>query len=83
LTLALHDGGATAFLPGLWMLLYGAGIVCGGAASVRPVPLMGASFMTLGAAALFAPAWSNLLLAASFGLLHVVFGIIIGVKHGG
>lgn len=83
LTAVLFRAGMPAFLPGIWLLLYGAAIVSGGAASVRVVPLMGACFMAAGAAALLAPAWSGVLLAAGFGGLHVVFGIVIAVKYGG
>ncbi len=84
LTLALTRGGATEFLPGVWLLLYGIGVVAGGAFSVRAVPLMGIAFMVLGTLALFAPAgWGNLLMAGGFGGLHIVFGIVIWRKHGG
>jgi hypothetical protein len=83
LTAVLFRAGMPAFLPGIWLLLYGAGVVSGGAASVRVVPLMGACFMAAGAAALLAPAWSGVLLAAGFGGLHVVFGVVIAVKYGG
>jgi hypothetical protein len=45
---------------------------------------MGICFMTLGAAALFAPpAWGNAFLAAGFGGLHILFGTLIKVKYGG
>ena len=84
LTMVLFRGGAAAFLPGTWLLLYGASVVTGGAASVRAVPLMGACFMAAGAAALAGPAsWGNLWLAGGFGGLHILFGIVITVKHGG
>ena len=71
-------------LPGVWLLLYGAGLVAAGAWSVRTVPVIGAAFMALGTAALLLPAgWGNWLLIAGFGGLHLAFGIIVGRQHGG
>jgi hypothetical protein len=83
LTAALYSGGLTSVLPGVWLLLYGTAVVSGGSASVRVVPLMGYCFMSAGAAALAFPASGEWLLAAGFGGLHIVFGTIIAVKHGG
>jgi len=84
LTVALLRVGATELLPATWLLLYGTGVVTGGAFSVRIVPLMGLVFMALGTAALFvSPAWGNAFMAVGFGGLHIVFGAIIWRKHGG
>jgi len=84
LTLALVQAGTTSLIPGAWLLLHGVGVVAAGTFSVRVVPVMGFCFMALGALALLlAPAAGNLLLAAGFGGLHVVFGLHIARKHGG
>ncbi|HWA59531.1 MAG TPA: hypothetical protein VG692_19910 [Gemmatimonadales bacterium] len=84
LTAVLYRAGLTSLLPGAWLLLYGTAVVTGGALSVRVVPVMGACFMALGAVTLFAPAaWSNGLMAAGFGGIHVGFGLWIARRYGG
>ena len=93
LTLAMVDGpamaapiadGIPALLPALWLTLYGTGIVTAGMHSVRAVPSMGMTFMTLGAiAGVGSPALGAWMLALGFGLTHIGFGLWIARRHGG
>lgn len=84
LTVVLVRADIVWIVPGIWLLLYGAGVVSGGTFSVRPVPLMGLCFMALGVVALFAPtSWANGLMALGFGGLHIVFGAVIAKRFGG
>jgi hypothetical protein len=84
LTLVCYEHGLLGLLPGVWMLLYGVGVVAAGTFSVRIVPVMGVAFMGVGTVALFAPpSWTTACMAAGFGGLHLFFGALIARRHGG
>jgi hypothetical protein len=84
LTLVLYRAGLVAPLPGLWLLLFGAGVLTGGAFSVRVVGAMGLGFMALGMLALLGPAgWGDAWMAAGFGGLHILCGAQIARRYGG
>lgn len=84
LTWVLFDAGLVQALPGVWLLLFGTGIIGAGSYSVRVVPVMGLAFMIFGVVALLAPAgWGNILMATGFGGLHIFFGLLIARRYGG
>lgn len=84
LTMILFRAGLWQGLPAVWMLIYGMGVLAGGVFSVRVVPLMGLCFLVLGTGAVFTPpGWGNGWLALGFGLVQIVFGIVIARRFGG
>jgi hypothetical protein len=84
LTAVMVRHGNYEYLPGVWMLLYGAAVVSAGTYSVRSVPVMGGAFMIVGTVTLFAPVtWTTALMMLTFGALHIAFGIWIAWRHGG
>lgn len=81
-------------MPGMWLMLYGAAVITGGAFSIRLIPVMGVLFMFAGVTTFYLPYTRieslpgavypyDLVLAAAFGGLHIVFGFIIARRHGG
>ena len=84
LTVALAAAGKFELLPGLWLLLYGTGVLTGGAFSIRAVPLMGLCFMVLGIVTLLlSPHWNPVMMGVGFGGLHLLFGAVIARYYGG
>lgn len=66
------------------IVTYGAAVACGGAFSARVVPVMGWCFIAIGAIAFALPSnYGNLMMAVSFGALHIIFGAIIARRYGG
>jgi hypothetical protein len=83
LTLVLCQAGETRLLPGVWLLLYGCAVLSAtlmtAPAMMRLIGTMGGLFVVCGALAFeVAPHWHNLILGGGFGLLHLVFGFLIG-----
>lgn len=84
LTFALYFAGFYHLIPATWLLLYGTGVITGGAFSVRIVPIMGLAFLAVGTLALFGPdSWGDWCLALGFGALHIAFGFVIARRYGG
>ena len=83
LTAAAYLTADYELIPGIWLALYGTGVMTGGAYSVRVIPLMGAAFIALSAIALLTPISGDLLLAFGLGGLHILLGGIIWRRYGG
>lgn len=64
-------------------MLYGTGVITGGAFSVPVVPVMGGCFLVVGAIATLTPGFGDFWLGMGFGALHILFGIIIARRYGG
>lgn len=81
---AIYVAGQGHLLPGIWLLLYGVGVISAGTFSVPVVPAMGLCFLLLGVVAMFCPAaWANAVMAVGFGAPHILFGLIIARRYGG
>ncbi|HEY7097613.1 MAG TPA: hypothetical protein VH437_12870 [Terriglobales bacterium] len=83
LTSVFYPARLVHLLPAMWLLLYGTGVVTGGAFSVPVVPVMGVCFMLTGVVAVWMPAWGNFLMAFAFAGFHIFFGILVARRHGG
>jgi len=83
LSLALALRGTWDLIPAIWMLLYGLGVWMAGVLSVRAPGILGLVFMIAGVATLF---WAGpialLMVAVTFGLAHIVFGIHLIARFG-
>ncbi len=84
LTAMFYKNGWFAELPSVWLLLYGAAVITGGAYSVKIVPFVGWLFVLLGAINVFLPTYcGDLMMAMGFGVLQIVFGFVVARNHGG
>jgi hypothetical protein len=83
LTWVLGTAGLAAFIPGMWLLLYGCAVLSAStvtsAAIARLVCVMGALFVVLGLLTFAMPAAPHTaMLGLGFGGLHLLFGLLIG-----
>ena len=84
LTVALLETVGRDVIAGIWLLMYGVGLVACGTFSIPVVLIAGLGFMGLGTVTLAAPAaWTIATLALGFGGIHLVLGTIIMRDHGG
>jgi hypothetical protein len=87
LTLVLESAGMTAAVPGMWLLLYGCAVLSASTiiipAVARLIIIMGSLFVALGCITFALPATAhNAMLGLGFGVLHIIFGMLIGrVTH--
>ncbi len=84
LTLVMYQSGLHDTLPGLWLLMFGVAVTTAGFASIRLIPFMGLGFILLGVVAFLVPAaWGDVMMGIGFGGINIIFGIVIGLRHGG
>jgi hypothetical protein len=88
LTFVLWRADLERLIPGMWLLLYGCAVIaCStvtNSQSQKFIASMGAMFVLLSFAGFAAPpALQTAILGAGFGVLHLVFGMLIGrLSHG-
>ena len=83
LTGVLWRAGLMSLLPGTWLLLYGCAVLSAStvtiASTMRLIGIMGALFVALGCLAFLSPVrMHTALLGVGFGVLHIVFGLLVG-----
>ena len=78
LTIEFLLEGHLQYLAPVWMMCYGTGIYAAGLFSIRLPRLLGLAFIGMGAVGLLCfPGYGVALVACSFGLLHIVFGLLV------
>jgi hypothetical protein len=90
LTWVLSTGsvGMRGVIPGMWLLLYGCAVLAASTVTIagiaRLICIMGALFVALGSMTFALPAAAHTaMLGLGFGVLHILFGVLIGrATHG-
>jgi hypothetical protein len=89
LTWVLWAAGETHVIPGMWLLLYGCAVLSASTVTItgiaRLIGIMGVLFAALGSMTFALPTVAHTaMLGLGFGVLHIIFGILIGRSaHGG
>jgi hypothetical protein len=83
LTFVLESAHLSAAIPGMWLLLYGCAVLSASTVTVpgiaRLIVIMGTMFVALGSITFALPvAVHTAMLGLGFGVLHIVFGILMG-----
>lgn len=88
LTLVFVTAGMTNVIPGMWLLLYGCAVLSASTVTIvgiaRLICIMGALFVALGMMTFALPTVAHTtMLGLGFGVLHIIFGFLIGrLSHG-
>ena len=88
LTLVFETSGMRNLIPGMWLLLYGCAVLSASTVTVagiaRLICMMGGLFVVLGLMTFALPVTAHtVMLGLGFGLLHIIFGFLIGrLTHG-
>lgn len=83
LTIKLLMDGDIQYIVPVWMMCYGTGVYAAGLFSLRMPRLLGLAFIAMGTVGLLVfPQYGLLLAALSFGLLHIIFGLVVINKAG-
>jgi hypothetical protein len=83
LTVVFETTRMTAVIPGMWLLLYGCAVLSASTVTTaeiaRLICIMGALFVALGTITFALPATVHTaMLGLGFGVLHIIFGFLIG-----
>lgn len=77
LTLVLRHAGLTNAVPGVWLLLYGCGLIHASVVASRGIAVLGALFILLALLAFGLPLSQQLaMLGLGFGELHILHGLV-------
>ncbi|MFH2096341.1 MAG: hypothetical protein ABIJ16_11595 [Bacteroidota bacterium] len=73
--------GAICLVAPATLIFYGLGLVNAGKYTLRDIKSLGISEIVLGLIAVFIPGYSLLIWAIGFGVLHIVYGVVMYYKY--